>query len=216
MTTGLKGWERPDQGALFVVSGASGSGKTTLLERAFSRLPELEFSVSATTRSPREGETDGADYHFLDAEAFEQLRTEGALLEWAEVYGCCYGTPRAPVEHALSVGRSILLDIDVQGTRQVREHLPDAVTIGILPPDLDTLANRLRQRSLDSEEVIQRRIAEAMVQIEACGEFDYLVVNDDLETARTVFEGILLSELSRTCRRPGLVEKMTGLGDKVE
>ena len=216
MTTGLKGWDRPDRGALFVVSGASGSGKTTLLERAFSRLPELEFSVSATTRAPREGETDGVDYHFLGAEAFGRLRTGGALLEWAEVYGCCYGTPRAPVEHALSEGRSILLDIDVQGARQIRGHLPEAITIGILPPDLASLARRLRQRSLDSEEDIQRRIAEAMVQIEACGEFDYLVVNDDLETAHTLFEAILLSELSRTSRRPGLVERMTGLGDKVE
>ncbi len=198
-----------------MVSGASGSGKTTLLQRAFSRLPELEFSVSATTRSAREGETDGVDYHFLDSVAFERLKDEEALLEWAEVYGRCYGTPRSPVEMALSEGRSILLDIDVQGARQVREHLPEAVTISVLPPDLATLAHRLRQRSSDSEEVINRRISEAMVQIETCGEFDYLVVNDDQGTAHTLFEAILFAELSRTSRRPGLVEKMTRLGDKV-
>ena len=205
-------WEYPDQGVLFVVTGASGSGKTTLVQAAFERVPGLEFSVSATTRPPRDGETDGKDYHFVSPEAFCDARDNGQFLEWAQVYGNSYGTPRGPVEESLLAGRSILLDIDLQGARQVREAHPDVVTIFVLPPDLDTLETRLRSRSTDSDEVIARRMDEAMLQIGHCGEFRYLVVNDDLPLAQRVFESVLLAELVRTERRPGLVGRMTSIG----
>lgn len=199
----------PDRGALFVVTGSSGTGKTTLVKEAFRVLPELKFSVSATTRARREGETDGVEYHFLDMERFEELRDGGKFLEWAEVYGNCYGTLRAPIEEALERGESILLEIDVQGSRQVREKFPEAVHIFVLPPDLPTIERRLRGRSTDSEEIINRRVNDAMVQISACGEFDYLVVNDDLETAHRVFQSVLIGELCRRERRDGLVARMT-------
>jgi guanylate kinase len=209
MPVNFERWEHPDQGVLFVVTGASGSGKTTLVQAAFEGVPGLEFSVSATTRLPRDEETDGEDYHFVSSQAFSEARDNGRLLEWAQVYGNHYGTPRGPVEAALSAGRSIILDIDLQGARQVREAYPDVVTIFVLPPDLATLETRLRARSTDSNAVIVRRMDEAMLQIGHCGEFKYLVVNDDLPLAQRVFEGVLLAEMVRTERRPRLVERMT-------
>ena len=190
MSRELKHFSKPDTGVLFVVTGSSGTGKTTLLKEAFKVLPDVGFSVSATTRAARKGEQDGVDYHFLSGAEFEKRRDSGDLLEWAEVYGNHYGTPRAPVEAALRSGRSILLEIDVQGALQVREKLPDAVLVFVLPPSLSSIEERLRARSTDSEEIIARRVSEAMVQISSCGEFDYLVVNDDLEEAHKVFQSV--------------------------
>ncbi len=195
------GWERPQAGALFVVSGASGSGKTTLLKRLFERVAGLQFSVSATTRSIRPGETDGVEYQFVDVPAFQRLQDQGELLEFAEVYGRYYGTPRKPVERALGLGLSVVLDIDVQGARQVRRSHPGNVSIFILPPGVEAIRERLVARGTDSPEVIARRVREAGEQLSACGEYDYLVMNDDLDTATRVIEGIFLAELSRTARR---------------
>jgi len=206
MSLDFSRWKRPDVGVLFVVTGASGSGKTTLVKAAFEQIPGLEFSVSATTRTPRSGEVDGVDYHFLSEDRFTELRGQGALLEWAEVYGNCYGTPREPVVSALSEGRSILLDIDVQGARQVREAYSEAVTVFILPPDIGVLETRLRERSTDDEEVILRRIGEARLQIQHCDEFNYLVVNDDLDLANRLFQSVLFAELSRVSRRQSEVD----------
>ena len=205
----LQHFGRPDEGVLFVITGSSGTGKTTLLHEAFGVLPDVEFSVSATTRQPRAGEATGVDYHFMNPDQFLKMRDSGELLEWAEVYGNYYGTPRSPVESALKEGRSILLEIDVQGARQIREKLPQAVLVFVLPPSLQAIEERLRGRSTDSEEIIARRVSEAMVQISACGEFDYLVVNDDLPEAHKVFQSVLISELSRSSRRQSLVERMT-------
>ena len=205
----LKHMGQPDQGVLFVITGSSGTGKTTLLKEAFQVLPGVEFSVAATTRKRRDGEIDGQDYHFLNTDQFLELREKGDLLEWAEVYGNHYGTPRKPVESALNDGRSILLEIDVQGARQIREKLPQAVLVFVLPPSLEAIEERLRARSTDSEEIIARRVKEAMVQISACGEFDYLVVNDNLEEAHKVFQSVLISEMCRTDRRQTLVSEMT-------
>lgn len=210
MSLVLRSWKAPDRGALFVVSGASGTGKTTLVKEALRRMPGLGFSVSATTRAPRKGEVDGRDYHFVDRPTFEAMVEKAELLEWAEVYGNMYGTPRAPVREALERGESFLLDIDVQGARQVRRSMPDAVSIFLLPPDLATIEARLRARSTDSEEVIAKRMAEARLQLEGAAEADYLVVNDDLETAHDTLQAILVAELSRRSRRPGLVEHFTG------
>ncbi|MFN7143904.1 MAG: guanylate kinase [Myxococcota bacterium] len=197
----LQGWQAPDTGALFVVSGASGTGKTTLLRAALERVPGLEFSVSATTRAPRAGERDGVDYHYVSVDRFREMREGGALLEHAEVYGTLYGTPRAPVEQALKEGRSIVLDIDVQGAGQVRAAFPAAVTIFILPPEIGTIRERLAARGTDGPEVVERRIRDAHAQIARCGEYDYLVMNDVLDTAHAQLQGILLAELSRRSRR---------------
>lgn len=210
MSLTLDGWTRPDRGALFVVTGASGTGKTTLVKEALSGFPGLDFSCSATTRAARPGEVDGVDYHFVGQDDFERLAAEQAFLESADVYGNHYGTLRAPVEQALSDGRSVLLEIDMQGARQIRETLPDAVSVFVLPPDLATIEARLRGRSTDSEAIIQRRIADAMIQIRACGEFDYLVVNDDLATAHDCFQAVIAAELQRCSRRASLVRHMTG------
>ena len=207
MSLDFSRWKRPDVGVLFVVTGASGSGKTTLVKAAFERVPGLEFSVSATTRPPRPGEVDGVDYHFLSGDRFTELQEQGALLEWAEVYGNRYGTPREPVVSALAEGRSILLDIDVQGARQVREAYAEAVTVFILPPDIGVLEKRLRARSTDEEEVILRRIGEARLQIQHCDEFNYLVVNDDLDLANRLFQSVLFAELSRVSRRQSEVDQ---------
>ena len=205
----LEGWRAPDQGALFVVSGASGTGKTTLLRALFGEVPGLSFSVSVTTRSARAGEREGVDYHFVDRTAYDRLLEEDALLEHAEVYGTCYGTPRVPVVEALAQGRSIVLDIDVQGAAQVRRKLPDSVTIFVLPPRIDVICERLVARGTDGPETIERRIREAHAQLRACGDYDYLVMNDVLATARAQPVGIVLAELSRRERRESWVRAMT-------
>lgn len=200
-------WEKPQSGALFVISGASGSGKTTLLKRVFQRVSGLQFSVSATTRGIRAGEVDGVDYHYVDVPTFQRLRDQGDLLEHAEVYGRYYGTPRQPVEEALGQGLSVVLDIDVQGARQVRRSHPAAVSVFILPPSVETIRERLIARGTDSAEVIARRVREAEEQLSACGDYEYLVMNDDLDMATRVLESIVLAELSRTSRRTRWVQR---------
>lgn len=208
----LEGWAAPDFGALFVVSGASGTGKTTLLHAALARVPGLEFSVSATTRAPRPGEQDGVDYHFVSPDAYRQLVERNDLLEHAEVYGTMYGTPRAPVFAALREGRSIVLDIDVQGAEQVRAVYPEAVTIFVLPPRIGVIRERLEARGKDSPQMVERRVRDATEQIARCGEYDYLVMNDVLNTAHAQLQGIFLAELSRRARRSAWVRALAGGG----
>ena len=200
--------ERPDRGVLFVVSGPSGVGKSTLIKKAMARIPALEFSVSATTRAPRAGEVDGREYHFVAAERFAALVAEDALLEHAAVYDKRYGTPRAPVEAAMAEGRSILLDIDVAGARQVKLRRPDAVWIYILPPSIPSLQQRIRARGDTAEDVIVRRMAQVGQQLEGARESDYVVVNDDLTTADAVFVGVFLAELVRRDRRQTATERI--------
>ena len=194
-------WTAPDIGALFVVSGPSGSGKTTLLHAALTAVPGLEFSVSATTRAPRAGERNGVDYHFVTREAFAELLRTGALLEHAEVYGNYYGTPRAPVDAALAEGRSIVLDIDVQGAAQVRRAHPEAVSVFVLPPNLAAIEARLRARGLDDAAIVARRVREADEQLAEADTYDYLVMNDDLASAHAQFPAVLVAELLRRNRR---------------
>lgn len=207
MSLNLRSWVRPDRGALFVVTGASGTGKTTLVHEALRVVPDIAWSVSMTTRAPRAGEVDGRDYHFVDRAAFDAAVADGQLLEHAEVYGNGYGTPRAPVEAALDSGRSVLLEIDAQGAAQVRAALPEAVLIFVLPPSVDAIEARLRARSTDSEAIIQRRVADAKLQLNAAGAFDYLVVNEDLDSAHDQFQAVLVAELRRRARSPSLVSK---------
>ncbi len=210
MPLDLSAWTPPERGALFVITGASGTGKTTLVREALKVLPDLDWSVSATTRRPRRGEVDGKDYQFVSTEQFQAMVDAGEMLEWAEVYGNSYGTPRAPVVAAMDEGRSILLEIDLQGARQVRSAMPDAVSVFVLPPDFSVIEERLRSRATDAEEVIQRRLADAWEQLQGVGEFDYLVVNDDLRSAHDRFQAVLVSELQGVSRHPSLVARFSG------
>jgi len=166
---------------VIVVSAPSGAGKSTVLSRVLRAEPGLRFSVSHTTRAPRSAERDGVEYHFVDQEAFERLREAGGLLEWAEVHGNLYGTGVAEIERARAAGVDILLDLDVQGAAQVRRRIKDAVTVFILPPSYDVLERRLRGRGQDDEATIQRRLAAAGREIDAFENYDFAIVNDDLD-----------------------------------
>jgi guanylate kinase len=202
-------WSAPEQGALFVVTGPSGTGKTTLVRAALKNIPGLQFSVSATTRPQRQGEENGRDYHFLNPDAFTAKVNAGEFLEWAEVYGNFYGTLKEPVHQVMKTGSSILLDIDTQGAEQVRATGHTAVSIFILPPDVNILASRLKGRATDEPAVIERRIQEAKHQIQEALHFDYLVVNDDLPSAHDQFQAILVAELLRTQRHKQLTQRFS-------
>jgi guanylate kinase len=164
-----------------VVSAPSGAGKTTILARVLRDLGGIRFSVSHTTRAPRGAERDGVEYHFVDRAAFERLRDEGDLLEWAEVHGNLYGTGVAEIERASAARIDILLDLDVQGAAQVRRRIPEAVMVFILPPSYEVLEHRLRGRGQDDEATIGRRLAAAGREIDAFEQYDYAIVNDDLD-----------------------------------
>lgn len=173
----------PDEPGVYVVSAPSGGGKTSLVNALLQRDDRVALSVSHTTRAPRPGERDGAHYHFVDRESFSDLVRQGAFLEHAEVFGNCYGTGRQAVERQLSDGRDVLLDIDWQGARQVRQSYPAARTIFIIPPSMAELRQRLVNRGQDSDAVIDRRMRAARDEISHAGEFDFLIVNDDFDAA---------------------------------
>jgi guanylate kinase len=185
------------RGILFVMTGASGVGKGTLREAAADVLADVVYSVSATTRPRREGEVDGVHYHFLDRAEFERRVAEGSMLEHAEYVGDLYGTPAGPVDAALADGRDVLLEIELDGARQVKRARPEAVMLFIAPPSLAELERRLRGRGTDPETKIQKRLARARDEIRALREFDFVVVNDDLEPAAATFRAILNAERAR-------------------
>lgn len=176
---------------LTVLTGPSGVGKGTLVTRLRERHPSLWLSVSATTRAPRDGERDGEHYFFHTRDRFDALVAEGGLLEWAEFAGNCYGTPRQPVEAHLAEGSPVLLEIELEGARQVRRSFPQAFQIFLAPPSFDALEQRIRGRGTDSEEAIQKRLARARQELEAQAEFDAVVVNDDLELAFAELERLM-------------------------
>ena len=209
MSISLKGWESPTKGALFVVTGPSGTGKTTLVQHALSQLANISFSVSATTRPPRASEINGKDYHFYDTSHFKDLVDEGAFLEWAKVYDNFYGTPKAPILHALDSGESILLDIDPQGASQVRSRMPNCTSIFILPPSIQILEERLRGRNTDSEEIIAARMLQIRQQLQHCQDFDYLLINDDLNSAKDQFLSIVLTTLLKREHRDDWIMRFT-------
>jgi guanylate kinase len=186
-----------------VVSGPSGAGKTRLIQELLAAEPWLVPSISATSRPPRGEEKDGVHYHFQSREEFEALIAAGGLLEWARVYDHHYGTLRAPLEAHLAAGRGVVLNIDVQGGRQIRAVRPDAVLIFLVPPSFDVLEQRLRGRGTDSEEEIRRRLANARGELAAAGEYDYLVVNDDLARAVGRVRHLLEAERCRVGRLSG-------------
>ena len=195
-------------GKTFIVSGPSGVGKSTVLHALFQGRDDLYFSVSATTRAPREGEQDGVDYHFIQADAFRDMIAADAFLEYAEYVGNFYGTPLPPVREMLAKGQDILFDIDVQGAAQLRKNMPDARFLFILPPSMEELERRLRGRGLDSEEVILRRLANARAEMQEAPHYDALIVNDDLDTAYDHLRAAYLAATLAPHCRPGLVEAL--------
>ena len=185
------------RGLLFVVSAPSGTGKTTVVERVVQVTPALALSRSYTSRSIRPGEADGIDYNFITRTRFEDMVASDAFLEWADVFGNLYGTCGDDAERELAAGRDLVLVIDVQGARQVRTRCPGTVGIFVLPPSFDVLERRLRGRSKDSEEAMQRRLETARAEVAAFVEYDYVVVNDELDACVERLRGIVISERSR-------------------
>ncbi len=207
----------PRRGLLFVISSPSGAGKTTLSRQLLASDANLMMSVSATTRPMRDGEVDGRDYLFTDKARFEAQVAEGAFLEYAEVFGNFYGTPRGPVEAWLDEGRDVLFDVDWQGAQQLKAALRDDIaSIFILPPSLKALGDRLRRRGLDSEEVIAGRMARAADEISHWAEYDYVIVNDDLEASHARIAAILAAERARRARQTGLTAFVRAMLSEVE
>ena len=179
-------------GKLIVISGPSGVGKGTLLQRLRQQYPELQVSISATTRQPREGEVHGQHYYFVSKEQFQSMIERGELLEWAEFAGNCYGTPKAPIVAAIAQGQRVVLEIELLGARQVRESLPAAKQIFIAPPTDKTLDHRIRGRGQETETAIEKRLKQAKVELAAADEFDIKIVNDSLDTALEELEAAVL------------------------
>jgi guanylate kinase len=193
------------RGLMLVLSSPSGAGKTTLSRKLLEIEPTMELSVSVTTRPPRPGEVDGRDYHFIDQARFDAMARNKELLEWAEVFGNMYGTPRAPVEAAMAAGRDIVFDIDWQGTQQLGQSArADMASIFVLPPSIPELERRLRIRAQDDETVIRRRMAKAAGELSHWPEYDYVIVNDDLDRAFADVRTILAAERLKRQRQPEL------------
>jgi guanylate kinase len=202
----------PPRGRLFVIAAPSGAGKTSLVKALLARKPELHVSISYTTRKMRPTEEDGREYHFVSPADFQRLVDQGLLLEYAQVFDNHYGTGRRPVEAELARGNNVVLEIDWQGARQVRKTLPECVTIFILPPSRLSLEERLRNRRTDSEEVIARRLRDAVGDMSHWNEFDYVVVNDDFEKAVNDLVSIIEGHGEPlSAHRPQLQGLLTGL-----
>jgi guanylate kinase len=194
------------RGLLFIISAPSGAGKTTLAEHLVQILPNLRMSRSYTSRPARANEHDGVDYHFISRERFEAMIRDGAFLEWADVFGNLYGTAAADTERLLADGQDVVLVIDVQGARQVKAHGVDHTAIFVMPPSLAILEDRLRGRSTDSEEQLQRRLTTARGEVSSFVDYDYVVVNDRLEPTVVRLQEIIAAERSRTHRMRGVAE----------
>jgi len=203
---------RERRGLMLVISSPSGAGKTALSRRLMQEFPELSLSISATTRAPRPGETDGREYHFVTAERFEEMVQGQAFLEYAQVHGNRYGTPRAPVMASLEAGRDVLFDIDWQGAMSIAAGAPgDTARVFILPPSMAELARRLHTRAQDSEEVIARRLDGAKAEIRMWGEYDYVILNDDFERAYGELVSIYQAERLKRARNLWLGPFVQGL-----
>jgi guanylate kinase len=218
MTTGGHGTDGVERrGLMFVLSSPSGAGKTTLSRLLIDRMPGLRMSVSATTRSMRPGEVDGRDYQFVDKPRFDAMVKGDELLEWATVFDNSYGTPRAPVEAALSAGQDVLFDIDWQGTQQLREKArADVVSVFILPPSAGDLEKRLHSRAQDSDEVIRKRMSRASHEMSHWAEYDYIVINHNVDDAFAEVQSILKAERLKRERRTGLVSFVRGLQGQLQ
>lgn len=203
------------RGLMLVLSSPSGAGKSTIARNLLESDKGFELSVSVTTRPRRPSEIDGVHYHFQTRREFEMLRANDELLEWAEVHGNLYATPRSPAETAMADGRDMLFDIDWQGAEQLREKMRgDIVSVFILPPSMKALKERLKRRAEDEAEIIEARLKNAREEIEHWRDYDYVVVNEDLDTAFTEVRAIVAAERLRRDRRPGLFDFVSGLLDE--
>jgi guanylate kinase len=200
------------KGLMFILSSPSGAGKTTISRKLLAAESNLDMSVSVTTRPMRPGEVEGKDYHFVSAERFKEMVAEDAFLEWAEVFGNCYGTPRAHIAEGLAQGQDYLFDVDWQGAQQLSQRAgKDVVSVFLLPPSIEELEHRLRSRGTDSDAVIRDRMDRARAEISHWDGYDYVVVNDDIEACFVKVKTILAAERLRRERRKGLVEFVRGL-----
>ncbi|MFK8033219.1 MAG: guanylate kinase [Hyphomicrobiales bacterium] len=200
------------RGVMLVLSSPSGAGKSSIAKQILDKNSEIELSVSVTTREQRPSEIDGTHYHFIDQKRFTVMRDRGELLEWAEVHGNFYGTPRDPVEDALSNGRDVLFDIDWQGTKQLNEKMPeDLVRIFVLPPSIAELKSRLERRAEDTADVIAKRLANSALEMEQWSEYDYVIINEKLEPSFEKVQSILHAERMRRERVIGMKMFVDGL-----
>lgn len=188
-------------GSLIIITAPSGAGKTTIVRALLAREPALQLSVSYTTRAPRSGEENGRAYHFVDVEHFQRLRARGDFIEWAEVHGNFYATSRVWLRSQIAAGRDILLEIDWQGAQQVRKAFPEAISVFILPPSLEELEQRLRGRGTDCEEAVSRRLLAARGEMRHIVEFDYAIINDQLEQAVDELQAVTRSARLRYARQ---------------
>jgi len=193
---------------VYIVSAPSGSGKTTLLQSLLKTFKDLKFSVSHTTRQPRQGERNGVDYFFTERPAFREMVDRGEFLEWAEYYGQLYGTSRTFVEEHVSAGHDVILDIDVNGARQVKEKIRDAIAVFIMPPSFAELERRLRSRRQESDEAIHQRLEIARREIAICRDYDYIVINDVLEDSVQLLEAIVRAGRARSWRQQARIEEI--------
>lgn len=200
------------RGLLLVLSSPSGAGKTTITHRLVAADHGIALSVSVTTRQPRQGEIDGRDYYFINRARFDEMLARGELLEHAEVFGYCYGTPRHPIEEALAAGRDIVGDLDWQGTQQLFENVPhDLVSVFVLPPSIADLERRLRARAQDSAAVVASRMAKSAEEMSHWREYEYVIINRDLDESVAQVRAILTAERLRRTRRTGLAEFVDSL-----
>jgi guanylate kinase len=197
-----------NKGGVFIISGPSGSGKDTVMTELFKKMPELLFSISSITRAMRVGEREGEKYNFITRERFEDMLKNDRLLEHNEFVGNYYGTPREPVERAVANGQDMVIEVDVNGAAQIREKMPEAVSIFIMPPSFAELKRRLSGRGTESEELIQKRLASALGEIKRAAEYDYIVVNEDITAAADDIMSVILSSRLKTDRQTKIIDEV--------
>jgi len=196
------------RGQIFVITAPSGTGKTTVIRAIRERMNGIGYCVSHTTREPREGEIPGKHYHFVTRRDFEEMVDAHQFVEWAHVYGHLYGTSYSSMESARSSGEDLLLDLDIQGTEAIKRHFPESLSIFILPPSMEVLEQRLRERETKGKEDVDIRIKKAADEIRRCGEYDFIVVNDELAQTVREMEAVIISQRARTKRRYPLIQEL--------